>query len=322
MTNIPAKIYDQDTNSKKITKTQSKKIQKIKNYKRALTGLLLMYGAAALILISVFDFDLTIIFNSLKRYYLAVIGSLVLIYAISKYLIPSFRSGSSQGKFQDVDIQYQRYTNRIFQLETKNAELQAMIQYIGKGGQKSEETSKEIDVNEINFNAYFFEMKSVIEEKARVADEKASILLDKGTNYARLGIIFFIISIIAWQLMAWAMGGIHTQLIYGIASCSFLFIFIEFLSAWFLKQYRHFVDTSTYLIKVKSILDKYMLVVLYSQNSPDKIRDDVVTHLSEDINWPELSKFSREEVSFAKEAIESATNLVKSIRSNQKDNQT
>ncbi|MDH8179558.1 hypothetical protein QIG81_27635, partial [Klebsiella pneumoniae] len=76
-----------------------------------------------------------------------------------------------------------------------------------------------------------------------------------GTSYSKGGITFFITSIIVWQVLSW-LTGFKEQYIYGMISCSLLFIFIEFLSAWFLKQYRHFVDTSTYHIKVKSIFDK------------------------------------------------------------------
>jgi len=122
-----------------------------------------------------------------------------------------------------------------------------------------------------SFEEYFDSLSSILEEQAQTADEKASILLDKGTAYSRNGILFFLATIIAWQVVA-IIYGFEPQHIYGIVSCSLLFVFIEFLSAWFLKQYRHYVDTSTYLIKVKSIFDRYMLAYLASADSDEEQR--------------------------------------------------
>lgn len=174
-----------------------------------------------------------------------------------------------------------------------------------------------------SFSSYFNSIKYLLEEQARVADQKASILLDKGTSYSKGGITFFIISIISWQILSWS-GGFKEQYIYGIVSCSLLFIFIEFLSAWFLKQYRHFVDTSTYLIKVKSIFDRYMLSYLTVQHLSSSSDDNkakyqkMLTLLSEDIKWPESYLLKNGDISFAKEAMETMTHFAKAIRSEAK----
>ncbi|WP_216152539.1 hypothetical protein [Polynucleobacter sp. JS-Safj-400b-B2] len=173
------------------------------------------------------------------------------------------------------------------------------------------------------FVAYFDVMRKILEQKAAIADEKASILLDKGTGYARNGILFFIFSIFAWQIVAQSTG-FQTQHIYGIASCSLLFIFIEFLSAWFLKQYRQFVDTSTYLIKVKSIFDKYMLLYLAGKEAIDLGRDakkstlSLIDMLKEDINWPDSYLTKNPDISFAKEALETMCLLARSMRAEAK----
>ncbi|WP_239617281.1 hypothetical protein [Cohnella mopanensis] len=275
--------------------------------KQMFIGVSLMYGGIGIFAISMLKVNIN---EFLQRYYLAIIGVAIIIYSFYKYLLPIFNLKKERsGPFQKVDIKAQE-PKKIYVSGENN------VVYFNQHEKNNEGESKQSD-----FNAYFREMKSLIEHKAKIADEKASILLDKGTNYAKFGIIFFIVSIITWQLLSWKMGGLETQLIYGIASCSFLFLFIEFLSAWFLRQYRHFVDTSTYLIKVKSILDKYMLMVLYAQEDTTIVRTDILNHLAEEIKWPEIGNFSREEMSFAKEAVESASLLIKSIRSNQKETQ-
>ncbi len=108
-------------------------------------------------------------------------------------------------------------------------------------------------------------------------------------------------------------------------SCSLLFIFIEFLSAWFLKQYRHFVDTSTYHIKVKSIFDKYMMSYLAIKSLGDNNRSDETKYqamlrvLEEEIKWPESYLLKKSEVSFAREAIETMSHFAKAIKSEAKN---
>ena len=123
----------------------------------------------------------------------------------------------------------------------------------------------------------------------------------------------------AWQLIAHIFG-FHVQHIYGIVSCSILFVFIEFLSAWYLKQYRQFIDTSTYLIKVKSIFDRYMLVYWASREASELSQDkrksvvQLIDLLRQDIKWPETYLTKNPELSFAKEALETMTLFVKNVK--------
>lgn len=169
------------------------------------------------------------------------------------------------------------------------------------------------------FVGYFESIRTLLEQKAAASDEKASILLDKGTSYSRWGIYFFVFSIAAWQLMA-RLTGFQTQYIFGIVSCSILFIFIEFLSAWFLRQYRQFVDTSTYLIKVKSLFDRYLLVYFAATEAITEGRDSrkatiqLIDLLRSDIPWPETYLTKTADVSFAKEALETIALLTRTIR--------
>lgn len=171
------------------------------------------------------------------------------------------------------------------------------------------------------FGAYFYDLKRVLESKADDADAKASILLDKGTGYTKLGIWFFVASIIAWQALSW-IHGFQSYFIYGIASCSGLFIFIEFISAWFLKQYRQYVDTSTYLLRVKAIFDRYMLVYLATKTDELPISDNqhrrsemLIELLSREITWPESYLQKKQDTGFAGEAMEAITLLTKELRS-------
>ena len=172
-----------------------------------------------------------------------------------------------------------------------------------------------------SFENYFNGIRLTLEEKSAIADEKASILLDKGTAYSKGGITFFVLSIIVWQVLAW-IKGFEAQFIYGIVSCSVLFIFIEFLSAWFLKQYRQFVDTSTYLIKVKSIFDRYMLAYLVIKEASGEQKEklgEMLDLLRDDIKWPETYLLKNSDISFAKESMETMTYLLKNMKESVKE---
>ena len=166
-----------------------------------------------------------------------------------------------------------------------------------------------------SFQKYFNAIRFTLMEQIKNSDKKASMLLDKGTIYARNGIIFYICCIIILQIITWDKD-IKTNHVYGMVSCSLVFIFIEFLSAWFLKQYRQYVDTSTYIIKIKSILERYMLAYLVIQDSQkdDPDYSDVISMLKEDIKWPETYLTKNPDVSFAKECMETATQLIRSIK--------
>lgn len=179
---------------------------------------------------------------------------------------------------------------------------------------------KNKDQNNATFITYFSSIVETLEAKADAADEKASILLNKGTAYSQGGIIFFILSIIIWQSLSWH-NQFQTHFIYGIVSCSILFAFIEFLSAWFLRQYRHFVDTSTYLLRVKSILDRYLLTYLAAKEQAKadgsidgKAFATLNLLLKEPIRWPETELFDKANTNFAKDAADSLTSLAKEVK--------
>jgi len=168
-----------------------------------------------------------------------------------------------------------------------------------------------------SFSLYFQSVVRTLQEKAAVADEKASMLLDKGTSYSRGGIVFFLISIIVWQTLTWIVG-YKPEFVYGVLSTSFLFAFIEFLSAWFLRQYRHFVDTSTYLIKVKSLFDRYLLAYLIAKESEDAARKDsiasVLAMLGAEMKWPDMKLLKRGDVNFAREAMEAMSSMAQLLK--------
>jgi len=172
---------------------------------------------------------------------------------------------------------------------------------------------------------HIYKMLEFVQAKITEADTKASMLLDKGTAYARYGVIFFATSIIIWQALSLTFG-FHEYYIYGIASCSGLFIFVEVISAWFLRQYRHFVDVSVYLLKIKSIFDKFMLSSLLAEKfsiTSDDAKKETMNRLfemfSQPIQWPDTYISKDPDIGMFKDSMESIASILKELKPTKKD---
>lgn len=149
----------------------------------------------------------------------------------------------------------------------------------------------------------FYELSSVehyihgitksLDRHIELSEKKASKLLDTGTMYLRRGIYFYVASIFVWQVVA-HVWGVDKQLIFGVVSCSLTFLVVEFLAAWFLKQYRSFIDSSIQFMRVKSVFDRYLLsyyaVKEFSNEESEGLAESkaqVLKVLAEEIKWPE-----------------------------------
>lgn len=295
-------------------------------------SIMLGYLGMALILIPIMELPFDFPFL-LQRWGFPFAGTLLLIVSISFFMSDMrkrrllrderFIDVDARGRYVSADDSLQPILRELREL--KGTQHSVDYDRIAKLVEESRRSSAQRDDEALkSFIAYFDSIRKVLEHKANIADEKASILLDKGTGYSKLGIIFFIFSIVGWQFLSW-IHGFQVQFIYGIASCSVLFVFIEFLSAWFLKQYRHFVDTSTYLIKVKSIFDRFMLAYLaagdFDQTDEKKNKpyaSVVLELLSDEIKWPDSYLQKSADVSFARETMEALTDLVKVLKAQSK----
>lgn len=170
-----------------------------------------------------------------------------------------------------------------------------------------------------DFYSYFYGITKNLDNQIEASDQKASILLQSGKKCIISGIVLYIIAIVLWQFLV-NDGEFKFKYAYGMFASSLLFIFIEFFGAWFLRQYKQFVDTSTYLIKIKSILQRYILAFLALNDAKEKDFDisPVISMLQEEIKWPETYLLKKPDVNFAKECLETATNLIKSVQDKNK----
>lgn len=316
-----------ENNQEQIERPQ---IFKLLSSPKAIIGGLLVYAGIGVPFLLKTESD---VFVLLKNQAPMVIGVFTVLLGFVMMLteMNKFKTKRREERFIDVDdnrngdssdIQL-RILSDINSLknQTNNLTTEKIEELIAKASEKK--AKEKSDLFE-SFENYFNDIREVLIEQAHIADKKASILLDKGTAYSKGGITFFITSIIAWQILAW-ITGFKEQYIYGIVSCSLLFIFIEFLAAWFLKQYRHFVDTSTYHIKVKSIFDKYMMSFLAIKSLGNGTSNEEAKYqamlkiLEEDIKWPETYLLKNGDVSFAKEALETMTHFAKAMKSEVKN---
>lgn len=279
--------------------------------------------------------------NKLISYVVRVTATLLILFPIGSLFIPFFSTvwpsfigvallvggytyysptanvaGKTEGNFVDVDYKY----STVSSVE-KYIDEQVSLRISEANKPKNEDADKDLLRGKtVDYAGHSLRLLAVLQAKADAADEKASILLQRGIAYTKFGIAYYLVSIIIWQFVFFH-NGYKKEYLWGIASCSFLFLFIEFLSAWFLKQYKNFTDNSVYLLKVKSIFDRYLLIY-HLENDKNNDFTQQNTHaiaaLSKDITWPDVSVIESKEDSFTKEAITSITEAIKSLRKDAK----
>ncbi len=295
------------------------------NRPRVLIIALMLYMGLGLIYIGITKQDISPL---IREYGLAAFGMLILLAAIiMQFEEIKRRREEIDERVSSVD-ERRRSSDEMLAIRSLKNELNHLKESQQVDYEKIEEILSKSEKNRIlkreeqykSFSSYFDGLRQFLENKSSDADEKASILLDKGTAYSKFGIVFFVTAIVGWQILSF-FTDFKEQYIYGIVSCSLLFIFVEFLSAWFLRQYRNYVDTSTYLIKIKSIFDRYMLAYLALHDS-DKDTTALTNILSDDIKWPETYLLKSIDASFAMEAMEAMTYMAQTVKKEAKNSKT
>ena len=259
---------------------------------------------------------------------MAGVGTFVVYY----YMLRSYVKTGSKS-FSDIDEERKKEAKFYGGGEAQElvSELRSLRHTAGIDYGKIEEIIKKTQPKDdrtkksaAGFDGYFNSVITNLSSRALDSDEKASLLLERGISYVKFGLWFYFLAIVSWQALI-HFCGFKTEYAYGIATTSLLFLFIEFLSAWFLKQYRHFVDTATYLLKVKAIFDRYYLIYLALKGSEAHLSGDVkkletlTDALTDDIKWPSDAHLTKADVAFAREALDSVSDLLKALKSTRKE---
>ncbi|KXO78193.1 hypothetical protein AYL20_07400 [Acinetobacter venetianus] len=273
---------------------------------------ILVYRIVVLILAALLTLNMMFYFLQEKLSFLDYLKQNLAFYIFLPLLMLLFfeiklQTAVSNKNLSDIDAESE---NRVINIVNNNGDIT-----IGGKSENILTTKKSI----VGFSEYFISVINYLEIKAIDSDKKASLLLDNGKRFSVVGIVFFILATIIWQLYITAIGEFKTQHIYGIISTSLVFIFIEFISAWYLRQYKSFSDTSTYLTKIKSIFDKYMLIYLVSVEKGDKDFSILLEQLSSEIKWPETYLLKNADVSFAKDALETMTIMAQTFKNEVKN---
>lgn len=141
-------------------------------------------------------------------------------------------------------------------------------------------------------------------------------MLDQGISQATFGVVFLIISIIAWQTLFLFIKDVDAKHYAGMASCSVIFIFMQALAAWCLKQHRAYVDASLYVTKIRSIFERKMQAyLLLNEHADDKdAYHNLLENFLEDISWPPEPLSAKQQTSYTKEAAETFTEVTKALK--------
>lgn len=183
-------------------------------------------------------------------------------------------------------------------------------------------TRVESEVN--GFEKYMADLTRYLEIHITVSETKASRLLDKGITYLWRGIVFYVLSIVVWQVVT-ALFKVGEFAVWGMVSCSLTFLVVEFLAAWFLRQYKSFTDAAFNLVRVKSVFNRYFLSYLaikeFSSSSEDiaVMRAQMLKVIEEDIKWLEPAPQKLGELNHMVAMFESVSGLVEKLKVSSKN---
>lgn len=186
--------------------------------------------------------------------------------------------------------------------------------YVNNLSKENKEEHK--SVSNLSFELYYRQIIETINASLNSNNKRAGNLLTQGLIIIFIGILMYLGLIFYW-IDIFQKKGFQYYHIFGIASSSLLFLFFEFLGAWFLRQYKNISDNTLYLLKFKAIHDRYLLSYLAIKDLDTSERKGehligVLDLLKSDFKFPEhIPDISS---SFAKETLEAVTSLTDSVK--------
>lgn len=275
------------------------------------TFLLVVIFLSAFLNISAPDVVEKILRNSFT---LPALGASLLL-AVLILLLPKQRR-SLEDTFLDID---REFSQRSEKAETSSSPRNSVVNVVVNGSSDSAKVQA-ADGGEVegfpkqtlgagsDFEFCISEIVDYLGDHIKLAESKASKLLDKGTTYLRRGLYFYIGSIVVWQVWGHFVS-FDGLVIAGMISTSIAFIIIEFLAAWFLKQYRSFVDSSMAYMRVQSFFNRYLLLYFAARDFGDDeagdnlARSELLKVVSQEIKWPELKDINANDFNYMIEAM-------------------
>lgn len=160
------------------------------------------------------------------------------------------------------------------------------------------------------FEIYISSVLKSLSSYAESSEVTATKLLDKGVAFMAGGLIFYIVAIVIWQAFANLTHPDPNVMYIGMGACSMTFVVIEFLAAWFFKQYRYYVEVSLSCLRVRSVYDRYLLNYYslreFEGDLHDASRTKMTEILKEDVGWPSYKKGSTNDFNYMIESMSAA----------------
>jgi len=294
---------------------------------QAVIGVALGFFLAAALLFTPSDFTVSIpqvISKTLDyKVLLAFTGLLLgILMCVVLYLETIVTKRKTAPSFVDLD---ERATSKRFDAQIRD--LKKSLQKLRSSADKDLNLATAVVAQAKHESNTFSALENHINSITKTLDRhielseiKASKLLDTGTMYLRRGIYFYVASIFVWQIIA-HVWGVDKQLVFGVVSCSLTFLVVEFLAAWFLKQYRSFVDSSIQFMRVKSVFDRYLLsyyaVKEFSEDEAENLAESkaqVLKVLAEEIRWPETSNTKAADMNHMVQLFESLGSVLEKLK--------
>lgn len=172
--------------------------------------------------------------------------------------------------------------------------------------------------NDTPFEGYISNIVQSLSAYAASSEITATKLLDKGVAFMAGGLVFYVLAIIVWQIFA-NLTHPDTNVMYvGMAACSMTFVIVEFLAAWFFKQYRYYVEVSLSCLRVRSVYDRYLLGCYalreFKGEADENARNKMTEILKEDVGWPDYKRGVANDFNYMVESMGVAHATMEKIR--------
>jgi hypothetical protein len=253
------------------------------------------------------------VFLSWQVISIGCIGFFLLLYSIwSDALISdgaSFVDLDERTRYQDFS--YTKSTiDMLRRVDSTSAELARLA------------NSTEPQVKRSSGHGFADNMRSIVEsldKQITYAEEKASTLLEVGRGFVRGGIWLYVLSILVWQAYLYYIEfKLSAGVIIGMASTTLIFLIMEFLGAWYLKQYRHYGDSAFSYMKVRSSYNKYMLafcaVSEYTVDDFPKAQEEMLRVLAEPVSWPDIKDVNSNDFNYMLQSVESMGSVFEKLK--------
>lgn len=237
-------------------------------------------------------------------------------------------------RFQPLEPKLDSYGGTYSRLLASTFELMSGAKLVRESAEKPErleEVSTEkyeshsygASSDDTPFEKYISDVIRSITAYANNSELTAEKLLQNGKSFMKGGLSFYIATIIIWQIFANLTKPDPHVMYIGMAACSITFIVIEFLAAWYFKQYRYYVEVSLSCLRVRSVYDRYLLgyyaLKAFKEEGEVEARDKMMEALKEDVKWPTYKGAASNDFNYMMESMGAAHTSLDKIRKIFKD---